>query len=146
MRCVQDIRTISADAVRPVSAQDFHDALNQVRARYKAKFFRGQYFMLSSSPLHPQLLTRPQRFRQRYRSVHRVEQAVWFIQGTFSLLCFLSRAPAHSICRLTRECGAAKLSAETSIAFLGWILHDMMCGCEICWLPKRPQQRLPQPK
>jgi hypothetical protein len=59
-----------------------------------------------------------------------VEQAVWFIQGTFSLLCFLSRAPAHIICRLTRECGAAKLSAETSIAFLGWILHDMMRGCE----------------
>ena len=34
LRCVQDIRTISADAVRPVIAQDFHDALNQVRARY----------------------------------------------------------------------------------------------------------------
>jgi hypothetical protein len=36
LRCVQDIRTISADAVRPVIAQDFHDALNQVRARYNS--------------------------------------------------------------------------------------------------------------
>ena len=89
LRCVQDIRTISADAVRPVIAQDFHDALNQVRARYLNVQSHTQHCPSPSChPLRRRLsmclqLTNLQCVGQGHRAVHSVEQAVWVVQGAF---------------------------------------------------------------